>query len=172
MLAEGRSCLQAGGKSLLEARKVQLECVFQIIFQKIINQHHNYSRVWLSQRGAACRGCRREWCCGSALDTLENVAGTPIPWALSPESLPQPACMAHPPSPVGGQVMVAGNCPPGSSAEDVPAAGLLFLALLGLLDLLERPLGPRTAEPVGLSSSLQHSQGVGGVECNRHRDIL
>lgn len=118
-------------KSLLETRKVQLECVFQVTLQKIINQHHNYSHACLSWCGAAHRGGRREWCCGPALDTLGNVTGTLRPWALSPESLPQPACMAQPPSAVGpgGQVMGHRQPPPrvlsrgcASSWAPVPAS--------------------------------------------------
>lgn len=153
-------------RSLLETRKVQLECVFQITLQKIINQHHNYSRACLSQCGAAHRGGRREWCCESALDSLGNVTGTLRPWALSPESLPQPACMAQPPV-----LLWAGDgsqaATPTGSAGDVPAAGLLLLPLLGLLDLLEGNLCPRATQAVGLPSSVQHSP-----RCGWHREIL
>lgn len=132
---------------------MQLECVFPITLQKITKQHHNYSHAWLSQHGAARRAGRRERCCGLTLVTLGNVTGTLRPWALSPVT--STTCLHGSAPQCCGCWWVTGSHP---SAEDVPAAGLLFLALL---DLPEGPLCPRATQSVGLPSSLQHSPGCG-----------
>lgn len=151
-------------KSLLEARKVQLESVFPIILQKITKQHHNYSHAWLSQHGAARRAGRREWCCGLALVTLGNVTGTLRPWALSPESLPQPACVAQPHNAAA----------PGGSQAATPQQRMC--QQLGSCSWLSWTCqkGLCVPEPHSQWHCPAHcstAQGVDGVRCNRHREI-
>lgn len=55
--ASGRERLSTEqDKPLLEASKVQLECIFLISLGKIINQHHKFSCAWLSQHRAVSTG--------------------------------------------------------------------------------------------------------------------
>lgn len=130
-------------KSLLEAGKVQLECVFQITLQKMINQCRNYSHVWLSQCAAACRDWRTEWCCGSALDTLGNVTETLGIVTTVTSCLPGSASQR-----CGSWVMVTGHHPLGPRHRMCQQLGSCSCLSWGPLQgpLFPAPQGQRTAQ--------------------------
>lgn len=88
------------------------------------------------------------------------------PWALSPESPPQAACTAQPHSAVGagGQVMVTGCQPPGSSAELGSCSWLSW----GSWPCWKGP-GPQHQSQWDSPAQGSTAQGVDGVECEAQR---